>query len=179
MVDGELNTGQRYQLVKFNVDGSGQVPFGGHDNLYPAWSSSNRIAFTKSVGGQNQIYVLSANGEETPLTSGATNLFPAWNPGGSKIAFTSDRDGQQEIYAMNADGSVQTCLTQNAANDTSAYWGRTAQAAGFQTLSIANATAGESESGTTELHFKVSLSAPATVPVSAPMCADRRRPPRR
>jgi hypothetical protein len=72
-----------------------------------------RIAFVSDRDGDNEIYVMNADGSgQTNLTNDNANDWgPAWSPDGQRIAFTSDRDGDNEIYVMNADGSEQTRLT--------------------------------------------------------------------
>jgi PKD repeat protein len=85
------------------------------NNREPAWSSDGtRIALVTDRDGNNEIYVMNADG------SGAFNLTnapdsaesaPAWSPDGSRIAFVTDRDGNDEIYVMNADGSGAFNLT--------------------------------------------------------------------
>jgi TolB protein len=91
----------------------------------PNWSpDGSRIAFTSSRDGNNEIYVMDANGaNQTRLTfNGASDSEPAWSPDGEKIAFTSSRDGNAEIYVMNSDGSGQTNLTNNPAEDWRPDW---------------------------------------------------------
>ena len=78
-----------------------------------------KIAFSSNRTGDNEIYVMNANGtEQTRLTTNPANDdFPAWSPDGLKIAFNSYRDGNTEIYVMNADGTGQTRLTNNPSYD--------------------------------------------------------------
>ncbi len=75
------------------------------------------IAFTSDRDGNNEIYVMKADGsEQTRLTNNpASDLYPAWSPDGTRIAFVSDRDGNYEIYVMKADGNVQTRLDRKRA----------------------------------------------------------------
>jgi len=82
------------------------------------------IAFTSDRDGNNEIYVMKADGsEQTRLTSnGGQDYFPAWSPDGTRIAFVSDRDGNNEIYVMKADGSGQTRLSNNPALDSYPAW---------------------------------------------------------
>src|SRR5437016_4483694 len=69
--------------------------------------AEGRIAFVSNRDGNNEIYVMDANGSGvTRLTNNAAgDSGPAWSPDGTQIAFSSSRDGNAEIYAMNADGS--------------------------------------------------------------------------
>jgi serine/threonine protein kinase len=83
-----------------------------------------KIAFTSDRDGNNEIYLMNADGSNVQrLTNNLTyDMFPAWSPDGSRIAFSSDRDGNLEIYLMNADGSNVQRLTKNSAEDVMAAW---------------------------------------------------------
>jgi hypothetical protein len=84
------------------------------DGGSPAWSADgSRIAFTSNIDGDNDIYVINADGGgRTQLTFDPSNdALPSWSPDGSKIAFATTRDGQSRIYVMNSDGSNATALT--------------------------------------------------------------------
>jgi Tol biopolymer transport system component len=85
---------------------------------------SGKIAFMSNRDGNEEIYVMNADGSnQTRLTDNDTIDFgPAWSPDGKKITFSSYRDGNDEIYVMNADGSNQINLTNNAAFDDSPVW---------------------------------------------------------
>lgn len=85
-----------------------------------AANSRGLIAFTRSSNGNDEIYVMNADGSgQTNLTNNpaASDLIPAWSSDGKKILFSSNRDGNYEIYLMNPDGSGQTRLTNNPADD--------------------------------------------------------------
>jgi len=98
------------------------------DEGFPAWSpAGQQIAFTTLRDGNNEIYVMNADGSDpTRLTDNPADDFaPAWSPDGSRIAFVSDRDqspGVYDLYTMNADGSGVTRLTADTAIDYSPAW---------------------------------------------------------
>jgi dipeptidyl aminopeptidase/acylaminoacyl peptidase len=69
----------------------------------PILIGNGKIAFMTSRDGNNEIYVMNADGSnQTRLTTNSVDdEFPAWSPDGAKIAFFSNRDGNYEIYVMN------------------------------------------------------------------------------
>ena len=90
----------------------------------PSLSQTGRIAFVSNRDGNNEIYVMNADG--TGLTRLSKNLAddrqPAWSTDGKKIAFVSNRAGNDEIYTMNADGSGVIRVTHDTAADRSPAW---------------------------------------------------------
>ncbi len=93
--------------------------------VLPVASVQNgKIAFTSNPDGNNEIYVMNADGTgQTCLTNNpASDRQPAWSPNGTKIAFISDRDGNGEVYVMNADGTDQNRITTNTANESLPAW---------------------------------------------------------
>ena len=85
------------------------------DNIRCDWSAKgNAIAFTSSRDGNQEIYVIDADGTglRRMTTAGGSDANPAFSPKGDMIAFESNRDGTPEIYVMNADGTgIQERLT--------------------------------------------------------------------
>jgi TolB protein len=78
------------------------------DNIRCDWSAKgNAIAFTSNRAGNQEIYVMDADGTGLRrLTNAAGNdANPAFSPKGDLIAFESNRDGTPEIYVMKADGT--------------------------------------------------------------------------
>jgi Tol biopolymer transport system component len=87
-------------------------------------SAQGRIAFVSNRDGNNEIYVMNADGSGvTRLTDNpAIDQDPAWSPDGTRLAFASTRDGNLELYVMNADGSGVTRLTTDPAKDLRPAW---------------------------------------------------------
>ena len=78
------------------------------DNIRCDWSAKgNAIAFTSSRDGNQEIYVIDADGTDLRrmTTAAGSDANPAFSPKGDLIAFESNRDGTPEIYVMNADGT--------------------------------------------------------------------------
>ena len=95
------------------------------NNFDPDWSpDSRRIAFNSNRDGDDEIYVMNADGSNvTQLTHNSNgNWWPVWSPDGRRIAFISKRDGDHEVYVMNDDGSSVTQLTHNSSYDASPAW---------------------------------------------------------
>jgi Tol biopolymer transport system component len=91
----------------------------------PDWSpNGNLVAFTSNLDGNNEIYLLNADGSglQRLTNDPANDQFPSWSPDGEWIAFTSDRNGNQEIYKIRVDGSELQNLSNNPANDYQPDW---------------------------------------------------------
>jgi hypothetical protein len=89
-----------------------------------AGGGSGRIAFVSNREGNDEIYIMNADGSQPMNLSNnpASDVFPAWSPDGARIAFTSNRDGNNEIYVMNANGAYQVRLTNHWATDEYPAW---------------------------------------------------------
>ena len=83
------------------ADGWGQAP------------RTAKIAFTSFRGGNDEIYVMDADGKnQHNLTNHPSDDYtPAWSPDGRRIAFYSQRPEGSGLYVMDADGKNQRYLT--------------------------------------------------------------------
>ncbi len=86
-----------------------------------------RIAFVSNRRGNDDIFLMTQNGESDPVSNLTNNPArdwnPAWSPGGDKIIFNSDRDQRDTLYIMNADGTaVQPLFVGETFNDYDAAW---------------------------------------------------------
>jgi WD40 repeat protein len=119
----------------------------------PAWSpDGTQIAFSGSVGGRTDIYLISIDGPELiPLTDHpGSDQSPAWSPNGSKIIFSSTRDGDhiKDIYMIDlnkgseGDGNVPWQLTFDETMDINPDWSPDGQFIVYasHTLGAAHAT---------------------------------------
>ena len=87
----------------------------------------NRIAFMSQRDGNDEIYVMNADGSaQTRLTRNTTiDTQPAWSPDGRRIAFVASEamfEGNADIYGANTDGSGQTRLTDAPAFEGDPTW---------------------------------------------------------
>ena len=105
------------QIFTMHPDGTGaaRIPHtGGGDQ--PSWApDSRRIAFTNTVAtpGPALEIVDTSSGAVSPLTSGASDRYPAWSPDGTSIAFRRlDPTGQgREVWTIAPDGSGASNLS--------------------------------------------------------------------
>jgi Tol biopolymer transport system component/uncharacterized membrane protein len=88
--------------------------------------SMQRIAFATNRDGQNEIYLMNADGTNpVNLTNNpADDQQPAWSVDGQWIAFTSNRDGNYEIYVLRVSDLGTINLTNNSGNDSQPNWVR-------------------------------------------------------
>ena len=115
-------TGLTNLTASFRVpEQPGEPPALSGDNIRCDWSpKGNAIAFTSNGSGDQDIFVVDADGTGLRrLTTAAGNdANPTFSPKGDLIAFESNRDGTPEIYVMKADGSDQKRLTDFSAAPT-------------------------------------------------------------
>ena len=83
-----------------------------------------QIVFTSRRDGNNEIYVMDADGENQENLSNhpAYDAQPDWSPDGTKIAFVSRRDGVSQIYVMDADGKNVIRLTEGQGRTEDPDW---------------------------------------------------------
>ncbi len=81
---------------------------------YPAWSSTDRIAFAGVKDRGFDIFSVRSDGSElTQLTTDPSpENWPTWSPDGSHLAYFASREGKEGIWIMDADGSDQRFLVE-------------------------------------------------------------------
>jgi TolB protein len=135
-----------------NIDGTGLTNLtetNAADNLRCDWApTSNSIAFGSTRDGNEELYVMDADGTDVVRLTGnlaagqpaapGTDANPAWSPQGDRIAFESNRHtapgdpiSNAEIYVMNADGTNQLRLTFSVGQDTKPTWSPTGDRIAF------------------------------------------------
>lgn len=87
----------------------------GSDGL-PVWSPNGRkIAFSRNVDGNVDVYTINPDGSELKrlTTAEGNDSVPAWTPDSRQLVFRSTRNGIWQIFVMNADGSNQRMILDN------------------------------------------------------------------
>lgn len=138
------------EIYVVRIDGTGTRNVTNHpaNDFQSAWlaasglfpSGGDKIAFTTTRDGNQEIYVMNVDGsEQTNITKNpADDYGPRGTRNGDRIAFTSNRDGNQEIYIMYSDGSSQGNLTNNLAQDSWPAWSPDASWIAFATDRLGN-----------------------------------------
>jgi len=81
----------------------------------PASGGGPVIAYERTVGGNQDLYVTGADGKERRLTDApGTDMLPRWTRDGKTIYFASERTGNWQIYAMPAEGGPARRVRTNA-----------------------------------------------------------------
>ncbi|MEZ4413929.1 MAG: Ig-like domain-containing protein [Gemmatimonadales bacterium] len=140
-----IRRGAGADLVQVDPEDAGSlVPLRADGNLneQAVWSpDGTRIAFSGTVDGNTDIYVMDADGKNlTRLTTAPEqDSEPAWAPDGGTIAFTSQRGGTPQIWAMNVDGTGLRQLTSGNGANTSPVFRRDGKMLAFISTRDGNA----------------------------------------
>ncbi|MBI4285413.1 MAG: PD40 domain-containing protein [Chloroflexi bacterium] len=122
-----VTAGQEVRISATGTWTSGDWTGGAEGKTTPGVEQSlanTKIAFSSDRDGNNEIYVMDADGSNPVNLTNHTayDVYPYWSPDGSKIAFSSKRDGNDEVYVMNADGSNPVNLSNHTGDDFRPTW---------------------------------------------------------
>ena len=88
----------------------------------PETEFSGRILFQSDLDGDNEIYVLTADGL-TKLTNNAwDDRYPRWSPDGKRIAFSANPRGNFDLFVMDPDGKNMEAVTDTPEDELDVAW---------------------------------------------------------
>ncbi|MDE0502913.1 MAG: hypothetical protein OXI86_02450, partial [Candidatus Poribacteria bacterium] len=111
-------------IAVMDADGRNRVRHEDH-GMHPSWSPDGRaIAFVSSRHGNNEIYVISADGQRLKRVTHdlASQHRPAFSPGGGRIAYMARHEGFLHIYVVDIDGTNLKKLTHNQGHHWDPAW---------------------------------------------------------
>jgi len=94
-------------------------------NTLPVFSpDGTRIAFSSNRDGNNEIYVMNADGSNVRRITrhNGIDTTPTWSPSGTHIAFVSERSGSPNIWRVDAQGLEQPVKLTNESHVDRPTW---------------------------------------------------------
>ena len=110
-LSGKILFSAEGDIFVINADGTGrtQLTNNPEEDFDGVWSpDGTQIAFRAHRGGDEEVYLMNADGSDQHNLSNAPNsgdYSPAWSPNGEWIAFMSNRAGNNNIWVIRPDGS--------------------------------------------------------------------------
>jgi Tol biopolymer transport system component len=93
---------------------------------YAMWSpDGTRIAFNTNRDGNQEIYVMNADGSDPTNVTNAPDSAEGladWSPNGRRLALYSDRPGNKDIFVVNLGGGDWTNVTNHRTDDEFCTW---------------------------------------------------------
>jgi Tol biopolymer transport system component len=116
-------------IYVMSQDGSNRrrITTGAASDDWPSWAPSEKILFTSTRGGLEQLWTMDADGSSVRRLSSELAAEGTWSPTATQVAFVSARDGapdandplewNEEVYLTGADGRAVKRLTHIPGND--------------------------------------------------------------
>jgi serine/threonine-protein kinase len=92
---------------------------------WPAWSSKDDIAWTRSEGGYVTIYLSTVTGSASsklPRPTAQSEDTPAFSPDGNFLAFAAGTKDNRQIIVCTASGAPRTAITARGADNSNPVW---------------------------------------------------------
>jgi Tol biopolymer transport system component len=107
-----------------------QLTYGNHRDLHPAWSpDKSQIAFVSNRDGNNELYVMNADGNEVKRLTNTleSETAPSWSPDGTRIIYglveiLDSGLEEKRLHLISASGENTEQLTTGPGNDDEPDW---------------------------------------------------------
>ena len=90
--------------------------------MRPEAAFSGRILFQSDLDGDNDIYVLTAEGMTKLTDNGWDDRYPRWSPDGKRIAFSANPRGNFDLFVMDAGGKNPEAVTDLPEDELDVAW---------------------------------------------------------
>lgn len=91
-------------------------------SVRPEVGFSGRIVFQSDLDGDNEIYVLTADGLAQLTDNSWDDRYPRWSPDGRRIAFSANARGTFDLFVMGADGGPPEAVTNFPEDELEVTW---------------------------------------------------------
>lgn len=129
-----LDEGRNLEIVAAANGAQVELSRSASDDFDPAWSKDGtRLAFVSNRGGDYDIYVMDADGNNVRQVTDAPGLDtnPTWSPDGKQITYVHETSASLEIFTISAEGGTPLQLTNNDVVDIQPDWSPDGQSIAF------------------------------------------------